>query len=84
MTLNRKKELDKLYWFLDLPPKGTKIKFKVYGIERTLNGVIKSKKLEESKITFHIDSKEGNFGRFGVEYVEWKGKRWNIKNPVKL
>jgi len=81
MTLDRKKELNKLYWFLNLPPNGAKIKFKVYGIERELNGVIKSKKLEDSSITFHITSKEGNFERFGIEYVVWKGKKWNVQKP---
>ena len=81
MILDRKKELDKLYWFLDLPPNGARIKFKVYGIERILNGIIASKKLEDSRVTFKIDSKEGDFSRFGIEYIIWKGRRWNISKP---
>ena len=81
MTLDRKKELDKLYWFLELPPKGVKVKFKVYGIDRMLNGIIRTKEIDDKKITFKIDSTEGNFSRFGIEYVEWKGRRWNITKP---
>jgi len=81
MTLDRKKELDKLFFFLDLPPKGAKIKFKVYGIDRELNGVISEKQIEDTRVSFKIDSKEGDFSRFGIEYIEWKGKRWNIKKP---
>jgi len=81
MTLNRKKELDKLFFFLDLPPKGAKIKFKVYGIDRKLNGIISEKQIGDTRVNFKIDSKEGDFSKFGIEYIEWRGKRWNIRKP---
>ena len=81
MTLNRKKELDKLFFFLDLPPKGARVKFKVYGIDRELNGVISEKQIGDTRVSFKIDSKEGDFSRFGIEYIIWKEKKWNIKKP---